>query len=176
MRFERISNIEHPMYEKALELYSISFPAHEQRESVSQTQILSDGEYYFSLIYDEDIFVGLLLYWETLDYIYVEHFCILPEMRNNHYGQKSLELLGQRKKTVILEIDPPSDAVSVRRKGFYERNGFVENPYSHAHPPYHKGNVGHTLVVMSSPTSITRTEYDDFKHYLDYYVMKDVFS
>ncbi len=174
MRFERITNVEHPMYEKALELYAISFPAYEQRELVSQTQILGDREYYFSLIYDEDAFVGLVLYWETKENIYVEHFCILPEMRNKHYGQKALELLCQRKKTVILEIDPPSDAVSVRRKSFYERCGFVENPYTHVHPPYHEGRVGHGLVIMSSPGKITQTEYNAFRHYLEAHVMKDV--
>ena len=97
-------------------------------------------------------------------------------MRNRNYGQKALELLSRNEKAVILEIDPPVDAVSIHRKGFYERNGFVENPYAHIHPPYHQGNVGHTLVVMSFPASITQTAYDDFKHYLDNHVMKDVFS
>lgn len=32
--------------------------------------------------------------------------------------------VGERKKTVILEIDPPNDEVSVRRKAFYERAGY----------------------------------------------------
>lgn len=32
MRFERITTAEHPMYEKALKLYKISFLEHEQRE------------------------------------------------------------------------------------------------------------------------------------------------
>ncbi|MDO5111800.1 MAG: GNAT family N-acetyltransferase [Clostridia bacterium] len=175
MRFERLSNIEHPMYDNALELYRISFPSHEQREPISQTQILNDDEYCFSLIYDEGVFVGLILYWDAGSFIYVEHFCILPEMRNKSYGQRALELLGQNNKTVILEIDPPVDALSVHRKGFYERNGFIENPYPHVHPPYHKGNAGHDLVVMSYPAGITQAAYDAFKHYLDHHVMKDVF-
>lgn len=139
-------------------------------------KILSDEEYYFSLIYDEAVFVGLVLYWETEDFIYVEHFCILPELRNKKYGQTVLELLGQRGKTVILEIDPPVDMISVRRKGFYERSGFVENSYSHIHPPYHEGNTGHKLVVMSFPDKITQTEYDFFKHHLDHRVMENAFS
>ena len=29
---------------------------------------------------------------------------------------------------MILEIDPPVDDISIRRRGFYERSGFVENP------------------------------------------------
>ena len=49
------------------------------------------------------------------------------------------------------EIDPPSDDISIHRKSFYERCGFKENAFSHVHPPYHKGNTGHELVIMSSP-------------------------
>lgn len=62
MRFERITNENHQMYKKALELYGISFPSHEQRETDSQAKILSHDEYYFSLIYDEDAFVEICDY------------------------------------------------------------------------------------------------------------------
>jgi len=176
MRFERITDTSHRMYKTALDLYHISFPMHEQREPASQEKILSDDEYHFDLIYDKNDFAGLLLSWETEEFIYVEHFCIIPEMRNRNYGQTALSLLGQQEKPVILEIDPPIDAISARRKRFYERNGFVSNPYPHIHPPYHRGNTGHDLVIMSYPKEITRSEYDSFNHYLEYYVMKNVFS
>lgn len=175
MRFERLVSEKHKMYKKALELYRISFPSHEQREEASQVKILNDEEYHFTLVYDDDVFVGLVLYWETQKFVYVEHFCILPEMRSKKYGQKALELLGKGGKTVILEIDPPIDAISVRRKGFYERSGFVENPYSHIHPPYHKDNIGHNLVIMSFPDRITQNEYDFFKYHLDHRVMENAF-
>lgn len=176
MRLERITDTKNKIYKKALELYSASFPSYEQREPTSQAKILSDEEYHFNLIYDGDIYVGLILYWETKDFIYVEHFCILPEMRNKKYGQKVLELLSHRGKIVILEIDPPIDTIAARRKGFYERCGFAENPYTHTHPPYHKKNRGHDLVIMSYPNKITQSEYDAFTHYLKNRVMADVFS
>lgn len=176
MHFERLVDHNHTMYETAMKLYGISFPAHEQREAASQERILHDGDYIFNLIYDEGTFVGLALCWESVSFIYVEHFCILPEMRNKKYGQRALEYLGQRGKTVILEIDPPVDPISIRRKGFYERCGFVDNPYAHTHPPYHKGNKGHDLVVMSLPAGILREEYEEFKNYLEKRVMYDVFS
>lgn len=51
------------MYQEALNLYQISFPYHEQREKASQDEILNDSDYHFSLIYDRDVFVGLILYW-----------------------------------------------------------------------------------------------------------------
>ena len=176
MQFERLTNVQHPLYERAMELYGVSFPAHEQREAASQMKILDDPEYHFTLVYDGELFVGLILYWETERFVYVEHFCILPEMRNRKYGQQALQLLCRCGKTIILEIDPPTEPVSIRRKFFYERCGFVKNPYSHIHPPYHRGNRGHDLVIMSFPVQIIRNVYDDFRHHLEHHVMADVFS
>ena len=176
MRFERVTGAAHPMYRKALKLYGVSFPAHEQREAASQARILGDPAYRFTLILDREEFVGLILYWETERFLYVEHFCIEPEKRGRKYGQKALELLSRQGKTVILEIDPPVDEISVRRKGFYERCGFAANPYPHVHLPYHRGNKGHDLVVMSCPGSIPQEVYDEFRDYLDTHVMADVFE
>ena len=116
-----------------------------------------------------------MLYWETDDFIYVEHFCILPEMRSRRYGQRILEKLSEQGKVIILEIDPPVDEISVRRKGFYERCGFAENPYHHVHPPYHRGNSGHELVVMSSPRQISSAEYENYNQYLNGRVMRGCF-
>ena len=176
MRLERVTNAGHPMYQKALALYGECFPFHEQREALSQENIVSDPDYHFNLVYGGDLFVGLLLCWEAESFIYVEHLCIAPGLRNRNYGQKALELLKCRNKNIILEIDPPIDALSIRRKGFYERCGFAENPYPHIHPPYHAGMKGHALVVMSSPAPITAEEYDLFHHYLKRRVMADAYS
>ena len=93
MILKRIVNRSHPMYCEALKLYQISFPYHEQQEKNSQDEILKDDEYHFSLIYDENIFVGIILYWEQEQFIFIKHFCILPEMRNKQYGQKTLSFL-----------------------------------------------------------------------------------
>ena len=175
MYFERITDARHPMYGTAIELYQKSFPPHEQRETPSQERILRHPDYHFTLVHDEKTFVGLVLYWETLAFLYVEHFCILPELRNQHYGQRTLAELGKQGKAIILEIDPPVDEISVRRRGFYERCGFAENPYPHVHPPYHKGNHGHALVVMSRPEKITPEEYAAFDMYLRGEAMRHVF-
>ena len=84
-----------------------------------------------------------------------EHFCILPDLRNKKYGQRALELLKEWGKSIILEIDPPVDEISLRRKSFYERAGYRENPFSHVHPPYHAGYSGHPLTVMSCPEPLS---------------------
>lgn len=171
MQSERIRDPGHPLFREAMALYRQSFPPHEQRLIRSQEEILRNSAYHFDVISDDGTFIGMILYWEIAGFLYIEHFCILPEKRNRHYGQRILGSLGGR--PLILEIDPPSDAISVRRRGFYERCGFAENPYPHVHPPYHPGNPGHPLVVMSAPRVLTPQEYDTFACYLRDTVMHD---
>lgn len=169
MNFKRITSPEHPLYAEAINLYKISFPLHEQREEASQAAILTNSSYHFDTVCDYDKFIGEILYWDIGEFRYIEHFCVLPSMRNHHYGQKILTALQDT--PLILEIDPPVDEISCRRKGFYERCGFVENRYPHTHPPYHKGNIGHDLVVMSSPKILTPEEYCIFSQKLQSMVM-----
>ncbi len=173
MNTERITDAAHPLYAQAMALYAVSFPPHEQRESLSQTRILSDGRYHFDAVCDDGELVGEVLYWEVGEFLYIEHFCVLPSKRNKRYGQKILEAM--RAKPLILEIDPPADDMSIRRKGFYERCGFAENPYHHVHPPYHRGNPGHELVVMSRPKRLTQSEYEMFAQCLRDTIMKNAY-
>lgn len=173
MKFVRTTDIRHT--EQSTAYYAASFPFHEQREPDSQARIMSDPEYHYNLIFDKNTEVGTILFWETADYIYIEHFYIYPTCRGGSLGSKALELLRQYGKTVILEIDPPVDDIAVRRKGFYERSGWVANPYPHTHPPYHAGAQAHRLVIMSYPNPLTRTEYDEFNNYLKDHVMADAF-
>ena len=171
MRFERLKSARDARFSEAMGFYRESFPRHEQREDASQRAALDREAYQFNLIYDGDALVGILLCWEAEAFIYVEHFCIRPELRNRRYGQRALALLNGRGKTVILEIDPPVDETSIHRKGFYERAGYHANGFAHVHPPYHRDCAGHSLVVMSSPAPLTEGEYAGFKRYLDETVM-----
>lgn len=162
----RLVSNDDPYYMDAMNLYAVSFPYHEQRESAPQASIMSDPAYHFDMIFDQDRFVGIILNWQTDSFVYVEHFCIMPDLRGRGYGKQTLELLATLGKTMILEIDPPVDAVSIRRKGFYESAGYVENPFAHIHPPYHRDHKGHELVVMSSPNALTESLYQEFNSYL----------
>lgn len=171
MEFIRLLSPEDSRFAAAMALYRESFPVHEQRTAHSQREALRCDEYHFTLLYDGDRFVGLLLDWETTGFRYVEHFCIDPSLRNQSYGKQALDQLVTDGKTVILEIDPPTSEIAVRRKGFYERCGFRENPYAHVHPPYHPGNNGHALLVLSHPSPLSGEAYERFNRYLQDTVM-----
>lgn len=93
MNFKIIKSTECTEYNAAADLYEISFPEHEQRLERSQREIMNSDEYKYTLIYDGENFIGEILCWETSDFIYVEHFCILPEKRGLKYGAKALEML-----------------------------------------------------------------------------------
>ena len=174
MRFERLTDTHDGRYNAARALYAASFPYHEQREDGAQAAALACADYRFELIYDGDAFVGLMLCWETKSFIYVEHFCTAPEIRGRGIGAEALALLAQSGKKIILEIDPPVDEISRRRRNFYERAGFAGNPFAHVHPPYHAGFPGHPLVVMSYPRALTEAEYLTFDGYLRNVVMKGI--
>lgn len=172
MCFERITRPDGPLFEEAFRLYETAFPIFEQRPRAAQEAVLAEREYHCEAILDEGAFVGLLFYWETDEFLYIEHFSILPTLRGKSYGSRALALLGERGKALILEIDPPVDEVSINRRHFYERLGFAAHDFVHTHPPYRKGNYGHSLVIMARP-AISQSEYDRFFAYINEVVMQD---
>lgn len=175
MEFVRLTDADDPRLEAALRLYGESFPAHEQRGAASQREIMSHPDYRFTLVFEDETFLGEVLYWEAEGFLYVEHFCMMPQVRGRGYGRRALEKLGasadEAGRRVILEIDPPVDDIARRRKGFYERAGYRANGWTHVHPPYHEANEGHALVVMSYPAALSREEYEAFDGYLRRTVM-----
>ena len=50
MEIRRITQTSDPLYEQAMALYTISFPFHEQRQALSQSQILQQDAYHFDVI------------------------------------------------------------------------------------------------------------------------------
>ena len=125
MRFERLADTHDERYNAARALYAVSFPYHAQRGDEAQAAALACADYRFELIYGGDALVGLMLCWEAESFIYVEHFCTAPEIRGRGIGAEALALLAQSGKKIILEIDPPVDEISRRRRNFYERAGFA---------------------------------------------------
>ena len=63
MEIKRLTDKNDPLYEKAMALYKISFPEHEQREAASQRSILHQPEYHLDVVCDNGEMIGEILYW-----------------------------------------------------------------------------------------------------------------
>lgn len=167
----RIDSAEHFLYSSFSDLYRMSFPLYEQRQSANQLQALKDDRYHLLAWQEEGVFLGFIAYWQFKDYLYIEHYAINPLLRGKGLGTIFLKnILGKTKSVVILEIDPVIDHISAKRLDFYSALGFMVNEYSHIHPPYHEGIKGHALKVLSSRLLCTDI-YHCFKHDLEKVVM-----
>lgn len=173
MEKTRIASTGHPLYTAFKEIYAGSFPVFEQRTEAQQQAAFSSAAYRLTAYTENGTFIGFMAYWTFGNYVYIEHFAMSPALRGNGYGSRALyDFVSGSPRTVLLEIDPVTDAVSAARLRFYERCGFHANGYRHIHPPYREGYSGHPLVVLSSGRPITPDEYALFARYLAETVMK----
>ena len=165
MYLERIFP-EDQLFNEAFRLYQSAFPREERRDEAEHLRVMKKDDYHFDLIMDGDTFVGVMLYWETSDFIYLEHFTTRPEVRGKGKGAEALSLLKAKNKTVILEIEDPVDEITKRRYGFYQRNGFKMTSHYHIQAKYHLGDEDLMLKILSYPEEITKEEYLSFQDYM----------
>ena len=171
--FSRCRDTSGALMDAAMTLYRASFPSHELRLWNDQKAVMSDPAYHFDMCLTDGALAGLILYWDFGAYIYVEHFCVEPNLRGQGLGTLILHALAQQNdKPIILEIDPLVDDVALRRRDFYTRCGYVQNDYKPIHPPYQCANHGHELIIMSYPRAISQAEFDVFTFDLRNKVMK----
>ena len=166
MELERIFDKNHKYFNKAFSLYETAFPFNERRDIIEQERVLRKQDYHFNVILDNEKFIGIALYWERENYIFLEHLATEIEERGKGCGAKTLEILKQNNKTILLEIEVPVDEITNRRYGFYKRNGFILNPYYHVQAKYHKGDSDLELKVLSYPQVLKEQDYKDFYAYM----------
>ena len=167
MRLEKISEKNRPLLTRAFALYESSFPIEERRDRKEQERVFAHPDYHCDLILENSDLVGILFYWEREEFVFLEHFATLPEIRGSGKGSQALELLKNKGKTVILEIEPPVDELTNRRYAFYRRNGFFMTPHYHIQAKYRLTDKDVELKILSYPRPITREEYLAFRAYMD---------
>ena len=171
MEFIRINDINNGYWSDMWNIYTNSFPIFEQRAIESQIEALKDDRYNCVVICEENLVVGILLYWEFGKYKYIEHLAISSELRGRSYGSKILEIFCRDNSTIILEIDPPIDVIGIKRLKFYSNIGFVLQEFNHVHPPYRKGYEGHSLKVMCYNKVLEEYEYEEYNKFLKDVIM-----
>lgn len=166
MELIRLTDQNSQYFKRAFELYESAFPNEERRDDLEQQRVLKKKDYHFDLIMDNGEFIGVMLYWETNEFVFLEHFTTCKELRGKGFGKKALDLLKEKNKTILLEIEPPIDEMTKRRYGFYKRNDFLMNPYYHIQAKYHLGDADLELKILSYPQVLTKQEYLSFYEYM----------
>ena len=168
IKLEQLSKNDKNILAVATKLYDQAFPYLEKRNESEQQRVMSKSNYHFDIITDEGKFVGILAYWKNDNFIFIEHFAVLPELRGRGYATGALNILkNQNDCNIILEIDPPVDEVSRKRFAFYQKCGFVMNSHDHTQAKYHLGDSDLKLKILSYPRQITVEEYASFKNFVN---------
>src|SRR5690554_3594726 len=121
MEFLSIEAGDKERWEKVWELYEDSFPIAERRKVDDHLRACNDERFFPLSAWEGQQLIGLMFFWEWDSYRYLEHLAVNPELRGQGHGSQLLKYLRDSEHTIILEIDPLSNELSVRRLQFYER-------------------------------------------------------
>ena len=152
----------------ATEIYISSFPPDERRNTDDLQNIwLNNNHFTYNLILIKNELCGILLNWNFSTFIYLEHFAIQFEFRNNGIGRTALnQWLSEQTLPVILEVEPPSDHISASRINFYERLGFKLWNVDYTQPPYSADKQSIRLLLMSFGDLDVEKSFEQIKRVL----------
>lgn len=166
MRLERLSTVGVYLFECAMQLYQSAFLAESRRDISEQQRVMKKQDYHFDLIMEDDRLAGIILYWETEGFVYIEHFVTLPEFSAEEYGQDVFDLLKKKNKLIISEIEPQIDETTKNKHQFYKKNGFITNPYCHTRAKYRLADKDVVLKILTYPRVMQKDEYRSFHEYM----------
>ena len=163
INLRRVEDINAPETKLVKKTYEDSFPANERRDYELVLNLIANEPHFSltTLIRDEQ-YAGFITGWDFGDFTYLEHFAIDESMRNGGIGSKAFKAyLEQLDKPVVLEVEMPTDEMSRRRIGFYERLGLTLDTHTYFQPPYRKGDDFLEMRLMTyGPLDLEK----DFNH------------
>ncbi len=167
MEFLKITPDDIKRHDKVWKLYEESFPVAERRKLADHVRACEDNRFFPMSAWEGSELIGILFYWEWDSYRYLEYLAVNPDLRSKGYGSELLQYLRECDCTIILEIDPLINELSVRRLQFYERAGFALTPYRFVHLPYRLEAESQELLILSYPKMITKEQHNDFLQFVD---------
>lgn len=114
-------------YADAERLMTDAFPPEERRPIARQREYTDHNPLFHPhTVMENGKFVGLVNYWTLQGFTYIEHLATTPSLRGKGLGMRVLQQLTSKTTApIVLEVEPPTDEISVRRIGFYKRCGFT---------------------------------------------------
>lgn len=159
-------------WEQFERLFISAFPEHERRSMEGMKRAIENEKYHLDFFLIDNAFVGFRSYWIFETFLFGEYMVIDPCLRNSGIGQRvhshyfnklhQLNLTG-----VIGEIDPPIDEISIRRRNFFLRLGFVENDLPYYSIDFKPPHTPYQLKLISYPNYIdfaTSQRFQSFVH------------
>ena len=161
--FTKLADSDHAHF--AQELFEEAFPEQE-RPPFSSLRQRDAGKFHFLVAENGDEPVGILTYWTFDELVYVEHFAIAEELRNQGLGKAAfLTFLSQQQEQVVLEVEPPDTEEADHRVEFYASMGFFQNPQPYVQPSYHNDNRTVPMIIMSK-YELDDDEFNEIKDLL----------
>ena len=157
-----LAQSDHPHFAK--DLFESAFPD-DERPPFTELKHRDKDKFHFlvATIDDGEEPIGILTYWDFEEMIYIEHFAIDEELRNQGLGKAVfLNFISQQKKQIILEVERPHDETSEHRIEFYASMGLFQNPQEYLQPPYRKGKKTVPMIVMSK-YELDDEEFDEIR-------------
>lgn len=167
MEYLQISTDDTARWENVWTLYEESFPEAERRKRTDHLRACTDSRFFPLSAWEGRELIGLMFFWEWNSYRYLEHLAVTPSLRGHGYGSRMLRDLRDSEHTVILEVDPLINELSVRRLQLYERAGYMLTPYRFVHLPYRIEAEAQELLILSYPNMITKEQHNDFLRFVN---------
>ncbi len=162
-----LSQSDHSHFAK--DLFESAFPD-EERPPFGALKNRNTEKFHFMVATNEnedgDEPIGILSYWTFDDLVYIEHFAIDEDLRNQGLGKAVfLNFLSQQTSQVVLEVEYPHDETSEHRVEFYASMGLFQNPQDYLQPSYHGDQVTVPMIIMSK-YELDDDEFDEIRDIL----------
>ena len=147
-------------YAKVIDLYKSAFTTAQHIPTWILRFKLKKGKVGFNVLYANDTWIGLIYTTEYLDIVLVHFLAISESCRSGGYGSKVMDSLKvtHSGKRIVLNIEQlykkeKNYPQRVKRKDFYEKNGFCSSGYIVKEP-------GEKLEMLIFGGSISKREIE----------------
>jgi GNAT superfamily N-acetyltransferase len=167
MELIELDDLNSEEFRKAWIIYESSFPSDERRDLKNQIEVMNNDLYTFFGVFHFDVLIGIFTEWTFRDFLFVEHIAIKKELRGKGFGTKLFEeYLKDKKKKVILEVEPPQDSLCKKRINFYNSLGFKLNNFNYIQPAYAENKKPVPMILMSYAYLLGEEEFNLFREKL----------
>jgi len=162
MEFLQITSPDDYRVQQIFNSYSTTFPEDERREWSQFVKLFDHPNVKVISVLNNSENIGYLIIWDLKNHVFVEHFEVFSEFRNQKLGSHITDYLFKNYPRIILEIEPEHlDDNAKRRFSFYQRNGFNLIDEMYIQPSYGEGKNSLKLWLLANYTPENLEEVKD---------------